>query len=191
VPADVETDDDPIRTVLEHGTPDEIRLFLATLSPQEAADLLETIGDDLREKLFPLLDVPRQAKVLREVEGDEVRDDLIESIPDARLADIAEAQRTDDATDLMAEIPEERRERVLSEIHPEVRAEIKELGEHAPDTAGGLMQTELMKLNKDLTVAQAIEEFAGSTTRRSATCTTSTSWTPTTTCSAASATATS
>jgi len=159
VAADVDTDDDPIRSVIESGSPDDIRLFLATLSPHEVADLLETLTDDLRDKIFPLLDIPRQASVLREVEGDEVRDDLIESIPDARLADIAEAQRTDDATDLMAEIPEERRERVLEEIHPDVREEIRELVSYPPETAGGLMQTELMKLNKDLTVAQAIEEF--------------------------------
>jgi magnesium transporter len=159
VAADVETDDDPIRSVIESGSPDDIRLFLATLSPHEVADLIETLTDDLRDKIFPLLDIPRQASVLREVEGDEVRDDLIESIPDARLADIAEAQRTDDATDLMAEIPEERRERVLEEIAPDVREEIRELVSYPPETAGGLMQTELMKLNKDLTVAQAIEEF--------------------------------
>jgi magnesium transporter len=156
---DVQIDDDPIREIAERGDPDEIRMFLAMLSPQEVADLLESVADDVREKIFPALDVARQAKVLREVEGEEVREDLIESVPDARLADIAEAQRTDDATDLMADIPEERRERVLEEIHPEVRAEIRELTTHRPDTAGGLMQTELMKLNKDLTVAQAIEEF--------------------------------
>ena len=68
---------------------------------------------------------------MREIEGDDVRDDLIESVPDSRLADIAEAQRTDDATDLLAEIPEERRERVLDEIQPDVREEIEELAEHA------------------------------------------------------------
>jgi magnesium transporter len=156
---DVLVDDDPIRSIAERGDPDEIRMFLAMLSPQEVADLLELVADDVREKIFPLLDLERQAKVLREVEGDDVRDDLIESVPDERLADIAEAQRTDDATDLMAEIPEERRERVLEEIQPDVRAEIEELVSYPPDTAGGLMQTEMMTLNKDLTVAQAIEEF--------------------------------
>jgi magnesium transporter len=153
------TDPDPIREIVEHGDPGEIRMFLATLSPQETADLLESVPEDVRERLFPMLDLARQATVLREVEGEEVREDLIESVPDARLADIAEQQRTDDATDLMAEIPEERRERVLEEIQPEVRAEIEELVSYPPDTAGGLMQTELLKLNKDLTVAQAIEEF--------------------------------
>src|SRR5437016_3239062 len=71
-------DDDPIRSVLERGTPEDVRMFLATLSPHEVADLLETVGDDLRERVFPLLDVNRQAKVLREVEGEEVREDLIE-----------------------------------------------------------------------------------------------------------------
>jgi magnesium transporter len=156
---DVLKEDDPVRELLEKGAPDDVRMFLATLSSQEVADLLEMVDEDLRQRLFPLLDVSRQAKVLREVDADEAREDLIESVPDARLADIAEAQRTDDATDLMAELPEERRERVFDEIHPEVREQIEELVAHAPDTAGGIMQTELMKLNEGLTVGEATAEF--------------------------------
>lgn len=156
---DLLTDEDPVRALLEKGTPDAVKMFLATLSAQEVADLLEMVDEDLRQRIFPLLDVTRQAKVLREVDAEEAREDLIESVGDERLADIAEESRTDDATDLVAEIPEERRERVLEEIHPDVRAEIEELVSYPPDTAGGLMQTELMTLHKDLTVAQAIEEF--------------------------------
>jgi magnesium transporter len=156
---EVETDDDPIDVIADRGDAEEIRMFLAMLSPHEVADLLESVSDERRERLFPALDVGNQASVLREIEGDEVREDLIESVPDARLADIAEAQRTDDATDLLSEIPEERRERVLEEIHPEVREQIEELVEYPPESAGGIMQTELMKLHKDLTVGQAVEQF--------------------------------
>jgi len=156
---DVLKEDDPVRELLEKGAPDDVRMFLATLSSQEVADLLEMVDEDLRQRLFPLLDVSRQAKVLREVDADEAREDLIESVPDARLADIAEAQRTDDATDLMAELPEERRERVFDEIHPDVREQIEELVSYPPDTAGGIMQTELMKLHEGLTVGEATAEF--------------------------------
>ena len=156
---DVLTEDDPVRALLEKGAPDDVRMFLATLSSTEVADLLEIVDEDLRQRIFPLLDVGRQAKVLREVDADEAREDLIESVPDARLADIAEAQRTDDATDLMAELPEERRERVFDEIQADVREQIEELVSYPPDTAGGIMQTELMKLREDLSVGEAIAEF--------------------------------
>lgn len=152
-------DDDPLRRLILSGSPADVHMFLATLSPQEVADLLETVSDDLRETVFPMLDVNRQASVLREVDAESTREQLIESIPDSRLADIAEQQRTDDATDLMGEISEERRERVFEEIQPEMRAELEELAAYPPDSAGGLMQTEMMTLDKDLTVAQAIEEF--------------------------------
>jgi magnesium transporter len=157
--SDVLKEDDPVRELLEKGAPDDVRMFLATLSSQEVADLLEMVDEDLRQRVFPLLDLKRQATVLREIDADEAREDLIESVPDARLADIAEAQRTDDATDLMAELPEERRERVLEEIQPDVREQIEELVSYAPDTAGGIMQTELMTLHQDLTVGEAIAEF--------------------------------
>lgn len=152
-------DDDPIREVIEHGSQQDIRMFLATLSPSEVADLLETSDDRLRERLFPLLELKDQAQVLREIETDSTREVLIESLPDAHLADIAEQQRTDDATDLLSEIPEERRERVLEEIHPDVREQIEELVVYPPESAGGIMQTEMMKLRDGLTVKEAIEEF--------------------------------
>jgi magnesium transporter len=156
---DVLTEGDPVRELLEKGAPDDVRMFLATLSSTEVADLLELVDEDLRQRVFPLLDINRQAKVLREVDAEEAREDLIESVPDARLADIAEQQRTDDATDLVGELTEERRERVLEEIQPAVREQIEELVSYPPDTAGGIMQTELMTLDQDLTVGDAIAEF--------------------------------
>jgi magnesium transporter len=148
---------DAIRELLTGGSEDGLRMFLASLTPQEVADLLETLTDDERERLFPLLDTSRQAHVLREVETEPARESLIAAIPDEKLADIVEHASSDDATDLVESIPEERRERVLDEVEPEDRAAIEELQQYAPDTAGGLMQKELLKVRESQTVAEAVD----------------------------------
>jgi magnesium transporter len=45
----------------------------------------------------------------------------------------------------------------MAEIEPERRAEIRELRRYDPESAGGIMQTELLRLDQGLTVAQAID----------------------------------
>ncbi|MCE9637542.1 MAG: magnesium transporter [Planctomycetes bacterium] len=148
---------DAVRALIDTGTEADLRMFLAGLSPQEVADLLETLDDEQREHVFPLFDTPRQASVLREVDTETSRDSLIAAIPDDQLADIVEHAASDDAADLVESIPEERRERVLDEVEDEERAAIEDLQRYAPDTAGGLMQKELLKVRIDQTVAEAVE----------------------------------
>lgn len=150
-------DDDAVRDLVAEGSDQDLRMFLASLSPQEMADLLETLNDTQRERLFPLLDTQRQANVLREVEGEPARESLIAAVPDEKLADIVERFPSDDAADLVESIPEERRERVLDEVQPRERAAIQELAQYPSDTAGGLMQKEFLEVRADHTVGEAIE----------------------------------
>jgi magnesium transporter len=149
--------DDAVRDLLAEGSDQDLRMFLAGLSAQEVADLLETLVDEQRERIFPLLDTQRQAKVLREVEGDPARESLMSAVPDEKLADIVEQFSSDDAADLVESIPEERRERVLDEVEPEERAAIEELAQYPTDTAGGIMQKEFLKVRETQTVGEAIE----------------------------------
>ena len=149
--------DDPLRRLLETGTDEEIVLVLAGRNPQAVADVLEDMPEAVRQRAFEALGTLSQARVLREIEDEDAREDVIEAIADDDLADILEAQRSDDAADLIDELPPERRERVLAEVEPERRAEIRELAGHDPETAGGIMQTELLRLAHGLTVSQAIE----------------------------------
>ncbi len=131
--------------------------ILEDFAPQESADVLEDIDEEHRAELFSAMEIEDQAQVLRALDDEDAREELIDAIPDADLADIAEQQRSDDATDLVDELDEDRRARVLHEMEAEKRAEIEALQKHGPETAGGLMQTELVRLPQGLTVQQAIE----------------------------------
>jgi magnesium transporter len=149
--------DDPLRRLLEIGTDEEIVLVLAGKDPQEVADVLEQMPEDVSMRAFEALGTLSQAQVLREIDDDDVRDDLIEGLSDDEIADIAEVSVSDDATDLVDDLPDERRERVMAEIEPERRAEIRELRSYGPETAGGIMQTELLAVDERLTVGEAID----------------------------------
>ncbi len=149
--------DDSLLKLLETGSDEEIVLVLASFDTQEVADLLEDAPEALREKALDALGLRKRAQVLREFEDEDVLEDVLEEMPDAEIADVAEVMRTDDAVDLIQDLPEERQERVLQEIDPEQRAEIRRLHRYDPETAGGLMQTELISVHEDVTVNEATE----------------------------------
>lgn len=142
---------------LESLAAERVAEILTDVAPQAVGDLLEELDDEVVADVFAQLELEEQADVLRAIEDVDVREELIESIPDAELADIAELSRSDDAADLLDELTDERAGRVLGEMEAQKRAEIEQLQQYAEDSAGGIMQTELIKLGGDLTVQQAIE----------------------------------
>lgn len=142
---------------LESLPPARVAEILADVAPSEVGDVLEELDEDIVAEVFSDLDLEEQAEVLRNIEDAAVREDLLEAIPDAELADIAELSRSDDAADLLDELSDERASRVLHEMEAGKRAEIERLQRYPEDSAGGIMQTELLTIARDLTVQQAIE----------------------------------
>lgn len=69
---------------------------------------------------------------------------------------------TDDAADVIAELPDDRAEEVIAEIEIEdekLAEDIKELLTYEEDTAGGLMAKELVKVKETWTVAGCVREM--------------------------------
>jgi len=70
-------------------------------------------------------------------------------------AELVEEMPTDDAADLMAELPAAEREAVLADFTD--RKELDALLKYPEDSAGGLMSTDVVSVRDDATVAEAVE----------------------------------
>ena len=66
---------------------------------------------------------------------------------------------SDEATDLVAELPHEQAREVLSRIDHEDSAEVRTLLQYGEETAGGLMQLELSSARSSSTVSHVIEDI--------------------------------
>jgi magnesium transporter len=66
---------------------------------------------------------------------------------------------TDDAADLLGEMPREEQERFLSLMGTTEAEDVQELLVYEPDTAGGIMTTEYVAVKKDLTADEAINSL--------------------------------
>ncbi len=143
---------------IDRGRELEIIMLLSALHPADIADLIDALEEEKKKRLFGLLDIQTASDVLSEI--DEISRELIlEDLPHERLKGILSDMESDDVTDLIGELPEEKAQEILKQIDKEDSDEVKKLLKYSDDTAGGIMQTELVSVIQDLNVQDAIDRI--------------------------------
>lgn len=133
---------------------DIIDLF-SELHPADIADLIDNLGEQEKIHLFSLLDVEKASDVIPEL-SDASREQILEDISDKKLAEIIDEMDSDDAADVIAELPEDQARAVLEGIEPGESQDLKNLLKYEEDTAGGIMQSELVSVSSDSTINGAL-----------------------------------
>jgi magnesium transporter len=134
------------------------RRQLGQLHPAQLAEILEELDGRERESLFRALDPAAAARALTEVEP-KIRERLIASVPPERAADILGRMPPDEAADLLSALPEPSTDLLLGKMPRADAEDVAELLRYEPDTAGGMMTTELVTLTPDITAAEALERL--------------------------------
>ena len=134
---------------------DIIDLF-SKLHPADIADLIDNLDDQEKIRLFSLLDVDKASDVILEL-SDLSREQIIEDLSDKKLTEIIDEMDSDDAADFIAELTEDQAKKVLEGIEPEESDEVKELLKYDDDTAGGIMQSELVSVKAEATINDAFK----------------------------------
>lgn len=137
---------------------DIIDLF-SDMHAADIADLIDELDEETRLHLFSLLDVDKASDVILEL-SDTSREQLIEDLSNEQLTDIIEEMDSDDKADFIAELSDDQAKAVLDSIEPEESQEVKELLKYGEDTAGGIMQSELVSVGKSATINDAFQAVA-------------------------------
>jgi magnesium transporter len=126
--------------------------------PADVADYIETLP--LKQQIDTLNSLPIEhaAETLAEL-GEHVRVDLLESLTPNHTARLLSEMSPDDAVDVLDDLEEEHRDAILGSLEHEDAEEIRNLMAFDPDTAGGVMNTEIIILNQALTADKAIEQL--------------------------------
>jgi CBS domain-containing protein len=136
---------------------------LANLHPAEIADLVEAASHDEGEEIIEAVGQDRELEADVFEELDEHHQlEFIRERPDSQVAAVIARMAPDDAADLIVEIDQDRRGRVLALLPPAKRARIEALLGYNPSTAGGLMSPDFIGLAPSDTVARAIERVRSS-----------------------------
>ena len=149
-----------LQTAIQERADVQIESMMKELHPADIAEILGELETEERQYLINLLPEEITADTIVELEEDE-RGELLKDLPSQEIAhSVIEHVDSDDAADIISELPEEKQDEVLSNISDiEQAGDIVDLLNYAPDSAGGLMATELVSVNEELTVRACIEEI--------------------------------
>ena len=138
------------------------RALVEPLHPADVADLIELARADEREGLLAALAELVDAEVLAEL-NEHVREILIAEMAPERLAEYAGELDTDDAVALLEDLEEDEQRAVLRAMEPDDRAAIEEALTYGEETAGRLMQRDLIAVPEHWSVGQVIDYLRSET----------------------------
>jgi CBS domain-containing protein len=138
---------------------------LARLHPAQLADLVEQASHGEGEEILGAVggDPELEADVFEELESRHQLE-FIEDRSDDEIAAVLGRMESDDAADLVAELPEERRDEVVRLLPLVQRRRVRALLGYDPATAGGLMSPEFVCVYSQATVAEALERVRSTRT---------------------------
>jgi magnesium transporter len=149
-----------LREWIADGKDTAIAQAIYDAHPADIAELLNELKRDEAVYVYRLLDEEKAADVMLELD-DDVREKLLSSLTSREIAEeLIENIDSDDAADVIAELPEQKQEEVIALLEDEEQAsDIIDLMTYAEGTAGAIMGTELIRVNQNWTVTQAIREM--------------------------------
>ena len=130
---------------------DQIKTILKDMPHSEIAHVLESSPPDQRKLLFSLLEISEEGDVLADV-GEEIQQDLISGISNEELSEAVKELELDEVVDILQNLPEERMQSILSKMSLRDRNRIEEGLVYPDDTAGGLLNTDVLSVRPDHTV---------------------------------------
>jgi len=151
---------DAVLEAVEAGDDEGARALVEPLHPADIADLFELVAEDRRAALAAALADLLDADVFAEM-NDYVREDVIDTLDARQVADIASELDTDDAVAIIEDLDVEDQREVLRAMEPDDRAAIEEALSYPEESAGRLMQRELIAVPEHWTVGDTIDFLRG------------------------------
>lgn len=141
---------------LRASSDQDVSQLLEELHAADIADLVERLDEKNQARIMGLLETSRAAEVLSLVE-EYHQSGVVEAIPEEKLPEIVDEMDSDDAADILDDLPKEEAEEILGAMPKEESEEVRHLLSYPEDTAGGLMQTELVDVTPEMTLAEAAQ----------------------------------
>lgn len=148
--------DVPVREALKDGDKRKLRKLVKPLHPAEIADILERLPSEDRSAFLDIIGDTFHPEILPELD-DAVREDVIDGLSVKNVAAAVAEMDTDDAVHVIEELPEQNQQEILENIPALDRTLIEEALSYPEETAGRMMQRELVAIPQHWTVGDTID----------------------------------
>ncbi len=145
-----------VEAALDSDETGEARALVQPLHPADVADLFEQLSRDRRQPLALALGDALNADVLAEM-NDWVRDEIVGLLDPAQVAEAMADMDTDDAVAIIEEMEPEDQAAVLDEMSADDRVAIETALSYPEESAGRLMQRELVTCPEHFTIGDVID----------------------------------
>jgi magnesium transporter len=140
----------------DRGDVARLRELTGALHPADVADLMGFLSADYREELIPLIAPDDLGEIIAELDGG-LREEVLEQVSPTVLAQALGEMESDDAADVVDDLDEDKRDEVLAAMSDVDRASIETALGYEDETAGRLMQREVLAAPQFWTVGQAVD----------------------------------
>ncbi len=143
-----------VATLLVGGDYAKLRLILTELEPFDLAEICEQLNESHLPIVFRILPKDTAAECFANMSSD-LQELLIKRMSDAELKAMLDEMFVDDTVDIIEEMPANVASRLLANSDPETREQINRILNYPKDSAGSILTTEYVRLNKNMSVADA------------------------------------
>ena len=140
-----------LSVALDSGTQAQVRRLINALSDAEIGDLLESLPQPKRLVVWELVNPELEGDVLVEV-NDEVRASLIRDMEPEELVAATTDLDLDDLADILHDLPDTVIRQLLQAMDREDRARLAQVLSYPEDSAGGLMNPDVVTIRADVTL---------------------------------------
>jgi magnesium transporter len=148
-----------LRELATTGDTVRIEAYLESLAPSEVVRAIFRLDAGSRERVLTTLSPAEAADLIEEI-PDEHAADMIEQLEASDAAAILSEMQSDDQADVLGEMDDDDAEAILAEMEPEEAEDARRLLSYGDDVAGGLMMTEFLSFTEHTTIGDAIKEMS-------------------------------
>ena len=154
----MEQKNDNLKIILDEASNlslNQIRRLSKNMPASEIAHALESSPPKQRNLLFSLLKTEEEGDVLFEL-GEEIQQDLVSNISNDELTKAVKELELDEIVDILQNLPRERMQNILSNMSMVDRQRIEMGLTFRDDTAGGLLNTDVISVRPNNTINEVI-----------------------------------
>ena len=134
----------------------KIQKILSKMDSHEITHCLESAPSAQRKVIWSIIDKSNEADVLSEL-GEEIQQDLFDEISNEELLDLVQNLELDEMVDILQNLPEQRTNLLLSKMSRIDRERVEMVLEYPEDSAGGLLNNDIISVQKDSTLNLVLE----------------------------------
>ncbi|RAJ30246.1 magnesium transporter [Pedobacter cryoconitis] len=142
-----------------NGSDNQLAVILDEYHASEIAILFESLTQEDRQRIINLLPVETASEIFAEMHEEAHPEELLFQLHPDKRTEIVEELDYDDATDIISQLEEHEQKEILEDLSENDASNIRNLLSYDEDTAGGLMNTEFIRIQLHLKKKDAIDEI--------------------------------